>query len=203
MMYASPKIALNAPFQRNGRWVMAGDLELASGDTVRLEAEVTPETLARVARGGMAMGRALKMWSRKNVSLRGDWSSLGEVSRVAYGVLEDTARHPLLNLPVLGSEDDKSHPAYSMARDLLAGDGYVSFDKLRALACTPRAKADYTVLMAACCHLGNCCCGKKQIRGCYDVSYLLDHPWEAPADRVAMAVTDCQALRSYRAIFGR
>jgi hypothetical protein len=203
MNYASPQITLHAPMQREGKWALAADIELPTGDVAKLEAHVTPETLDRMSRMGMRAVRGLARWARNNVRLRGDWEPYGLAGKVAAGVVAETARHPLMNLPMLGSEDDKSHPAYQQALELLAGDGYPTFDRLRAMAVMPRCKPDYRALMAACCHLGNCCCGKKVVRGCYDVSYLLDHPWAAPADSVAIAMTDAQALRSYRSIFDR
>jgi len=186
-----------------GKWALAADIELPSGDVAKLEAHITPETLDRLYRMGMRGVRGLARWARNSVRLRGDWEPYGLAAKVAAGVVAETARHPLMNLPVLGSEEDKSHPAYAMASELLAGDGYPTFDRLRAMTCAPKPKKDHLALMAACCHLGNCCCGKKIVRGCYDLSYLIDHPWAAPADSIAIAVTDAQALRSYRSIFDR
>jgi len=200
-MYHSPQITLHAPEERAGKWVLAADIELSSGDIAKLEAHVTPQTIAKARRLGMRAIQGLARWARQNVRLRGDWEPYGLAGRIAAGVAVDAASHPLLALPVLGSEDDKSHPAYAQARELLAGDGYAGFDKLRRLAAMPGCRQDWRALMAGCCHLGNCCCGKRVIRGCYYMSYLMDHPWEAPADAVALAVTDAQALRSYRSIW--
>lgn len=202
MNYQPPTVELAAPYQRGGKTVLGAKFELSSGDCVKLEAELTPETIRRAQNGGAMVVDRLRRWMRSSVTLRGDWSSYGPMARAIGGVVAATAAEPALNLPQLTASDkDKSHPAYRYARELLASDGYAMFDRLRNLACRDGARPEHVELFAACCHLGNCCCGKKLITSCYDASWLLDHPWACPHKNIARAAADTMASRSYRSIF--
>ena len=192
-------LVLYAPKMENGVYKLKSEFEMSSGDVVEIEAYLTPETMARAQAYGEGMKARLAPWLDRKVKLRGDWSQFGLMGRAAATVAKKTAEHPLLNLPVIGSEDDKSHPAYEHSKEVL-GD-YQMFQRLRSSAARPGCRQDWRELMAGCCHYGNCCCGKKRIAATYDGGWLLGSS-VSPHDLIAHHVTDVQALRSYRAIYG-
>lgn len=194
-------LELDAPSMRDGRYVLGANLTLSSGDKIHLEAEITPETIQRARAGGRMVMDRLARWMRERVTLRGDWASYGPMARAVAGVAMRTARHPYLNLPVLShNEDDKSHPAYSVACDLLHSNDLSALRALKLRAAKHDCRNDYRELLAGCAHYGNCCCGKKTILSCYDAAWLMDHPWADPSSHVAEYALDQQLLRSYRAL---
>jgi hypothetical protein len=200
-LYMPNHLTLESPFGRGPNLVLPAKIDMPSGDSIRIEAEITPATIARMKSYGMNMASRLKKWLGDHVTLPPEWMDYGMMGKAAAGVAAATANHPILNLPQIGDEDDKTHPAYKNAFQMLAGEGYPTFDALRKHCSSKHARHELRELMAGACMLGNCCCGKKQINSCYDVGYLMDHPWCAPHHDLACHVTDQQALRSYRAIW--
>jgi hypothetical protein len=199
--YMPNHLTLESPFYRGSNWVLPAKIDMASGDSLRIEAEITPATIERMKAYGMAMGSRLKKWMSERVTLPKEWQAYGAMGRAAAGVAAATSAHPILNLPQIGDEDNKTHPAYANAHKMLASEGYGAFEALRRHCSGGSVRAELRELMAGACMLGNCCCGKKQINSCYDIGYLMDHPWAAPHHDLACHVTDQQALRSYRAIW--
>jgi hypothetical protein len=196
-------LQLEKPFSRGANWVMPATLHLKSGDSIRIEAEISPQTAARARAVGMMGYQNMHRWLSKHVSLPPEWQGMGVMAKAAAGVAYKTAEHPLLNLPTIQeNKDDRAHPAFKDAYQMLSSDGYGAFSKLRAICMQPGASAKYRELLAGACNLGNCCCGMKHTVSCYDTSFLLDHPWAAPHHDIAMHCTDLQALRSYRSIWG-
>lgn len=205
------KIIFEAPVKGpDGRHILAAEIDFASGDAVRLEAMVTADSAERMmkygmqaAQYGMRTANNLMKWAKNNVELRGDWQGYGMIGKAVAGVVEKTANHPLMNLPMLTEEGkDKHHPGYQYARELLVKDGYHGFERLRDMYLRNTTRQDVAEVMAGACYLGNCCCGKKRMKSCYDVSYLIDHPYAIPHHTIACALADEQMLRSWRAIFG-
>lgn len=194
-------LTLESPFHRGSNWVLPAKIDMASGDSLRIEAEITPATIQRMKSYGMAVGSRLRKWASAHVTLPREWKAYGAMGRAAAGVASATAAHPILNLPAIGDDKNKSHPAYASAHKMLAGEGYGAFEALRRHCSGSHARHELLELMAGACGLGNCCCGKKQVNSCYDIGYLMDHPWAAPHHDLACHVTDQQALRSYRAIW--
>lgn len=198
------KIIFEAPKTNpDGKHILAAEIDLASGDALRIEAMISPETVMRASQYGMKVADRLMKWTRNNVELRGDWKGYGMMGKAIAGVVEKTANHPLMNLPMLTEEGkDKHHPGYQYARELLVQDGYHGFERLRDMYLRNTTRQDVAEVMAGACYLGNCCCGKKRLKSCYESSYLLDHPWAMPHHAIACALVDEQMLRSWRAIFG-
>lgn len=199
--YMPNHLTLELPFYRGSNWVLPAKIDMASGDSLRIEAEITPATIQRMKAYGSDMVSRLRKWAMAHVTIPKEWMAYGMAGKAAAGVAAATASHPILNLPQIGDDKDKTHPAYQNAHKMLASEGYAAFEALRRHCSSEHARHELRELMAGACMLGNCCCGKKQINSCYDVGYLLDHPWAAPHHDLACHVTDQQALRSYRAIW--
>lgn len=193
-------LVFDAPVMRDGKWRLGSKFLMSSGDVVEIEAYLTPETIRQAQAYGEGVRSRLGRYLNNRIQLRGDWAQFGLMGRAAATVAKKTAEHPLLNLPVIGTEENKSHPAYSQAKDVLKD--YGTFQQLRTMVAKPGCRSDWRELMAGACHFGNCCCGKRQIMATYDGGWLLGSYSAFPQDLIAHHVTDVQALRSYRAIYG-
>lgn len=192
-------IEFKAPEYKDGAYHLAAEFDAMSGDVVEIKAILTPETIAKAQQYGDVTRTRLMRWMNDRVKLTGDWSQFGMAGKMAAGVVRKAAANPMMNLPPLGEEGDKSHPSYTYAKDVLKD--YATFCKLRAANYHHHCRKDWKELMAGCLHYGNCCCGKKRVMATYDGGWLLGS-FGDPCQAVIDAVTDQMALRSYRAMFG-
>lgn len=91
----SNKVTLHAPRRLpNGSLALSADLALATGDTLRLTAEVGPRTQAWARSQGTAKLSALRSWAANHVEFQGDWA--GEFASIAKAVAYSVSDHPAL-----------------------------------------------------------------------------------------------------------
>lgn len=208
-------VTLHAPYQQGRNTILAGSLELDTGDELRIEAVLTPATLARARQLGVSYGNRVMDWARESIEIQGDWGK-GAFGRAAAAVIARTGMHPVINAPGVGpgkaiqaavsnrrEELTRDLPpgAYDDAERLLAArrlfETRECYDLLRVLRHRAlNGDAASWALLGACHDSGACCCNEKQIRSSYDLGWAIEQsPAEVP-HRIALAASDAMAARS-------
>lgn len=92
-------LTLRAPYQNQGRWCLEGVVDLSTGDTFTVRAELTPRTLAWArgvaGRAAMFAGRTARRGSTM-VRYEGDWGAFMPVAEAAFDQIAEATGYPNL-----------------------------------------------------------------------------------------------------------
>ena len=90
-----PVLTMHAPRRLGSSWVLAAEVRIG-GDTVTVQAKLSPQTIQWALANAASAARWVKEKALSYVSYRGDWSQFGFLAEVAMGATNRIAASPAL-----------------------------------------------------------------------------------------------------------